>query len=269
MAYVYPVKSKSGRALVRDTAHKSGGWVSLFHDITAATGWRTNDVCHLIFDDIDFDTGYASIVVRKQTAAARTRAYMKAVKGVIADRMRTTDSDAEFRRLTTIDPIAFTDEMTAEELLRVEKARANAKVKRDRKRLPAHVLTRIKALQERDNANQWVFAKQFTESRNSGSLADGPISRQSVWKAFKKIGAVLKAAGVEVVRFSAYSLRKSMLYALYEAVKEKGGDGKAAARDFVGHSDIKVTEAYLALDQDETDEAQQLLFASEGLAAAA
>lgn len=41
--------------------------MALFHELSLVTGWRTNDVCALTFDSINFDTGRAEIVVQKQS----------------------------------------------------------------------------------------------------------------------------------------------------------------------------------------------------------
>lgn len=266
MAKVWPVKKAEDCATMQQIANKIGGWVALFHDISMGTGWRTGDVCALRFDDIDFDTGFVTISVAKQTKAAKTKAFMNVVRQAIENRRALADDNAEFRRLTLIKPVDFIPELTAEELKAAEKARANAKGKESVVALRPDIVERIKALQERDSANQWVFAKQFTESRNSGSLADGHISRQSVWKRFRQIGAKLKEAGVKIPRFSAYSLRKAFAYAIKRVADAAGRNGTAEACDALGHSSIAMTRKYLMLDIDEMIERQRRLWAAQGYA---
>lgn len=255
MAKVQPIKDAAGWQALEDQAHKAGGWVALFHDIAVATGWRTGDICGLRFDEIDFDEGRASITVDKQTKAARTRAFLRGVKTAISARLLDA-SDQEFRRLTLVKPADFVPELTPGERAACEEMASKAKAKTDSKLLPPDVIDRIRALREQDTGNEWVFARQFTDGRNSKGM-DGHVTRQAAWKAFKKLGAALKEAGVRVKKFSVYSTRKIAAYMIMTMANAAGKDGKAAARDFLGHKDITTTEHYLCLDQEEADATQR------------
>lgn len=283
---VWPVKSKEGRNELYAQIAKLPPLYRLFGEIAVATGWRTTDICRLRFDDIK--NGKAKIVIAKQTKAAGTRAMMAFVRNIFDQRLETARANADHQQVAALtwyqgrDLVAgkkggkpkwvprmnlFMAKLLEEQpelQTSLDLARGTADDKVDTKKLTPEILAQIKRLKERDSANQWVFAKQFTRTRNRGSLEDGPISRQSIWKVFKKIGEILDAKGFLSGAFSAYSLRKTVAYARYQNVNKTGRNGLEEARKFLGHSNAETTLKYLMIGEEENEVAQEEHIRDEG-----
>lgn len=88
-------------------------WMALFHELSLVTGWRTNDVCALTFDSIDFGTGRAEIIVQKQSKAAQSRAFSKFIETQRTARKAAAMMAGNFQEYMRLDA-ATRDDLAAE-----------------------------------------------------------------------------------------------------------------------------------------------------------
>ncbi|MEY8773399.1 hypothetical protein AB6T85_23630 [Erwinia sp. ACCC 02193] len=280
---VRPVKAAADRAKVRQHIADNGpAWLLLFHDIALQTGWRTADICRLDRDAFNFTDGSVSITIAKQTKAAGTRAFMAAVRKELAtmkDVALAANDLAEFVRLNKLAIVAPAcpgeDEtlgarvareeteatigaiIGADALARAVDARRRAMAagrKTDTKLLHPATLAQIKRMLA-THTQPWLFSGRVTGS-NRNKTASGHVTRQSVWRALDRLrdsDKTLRSIGVNCAKFSAYSLRKSFAYSEFDRAEAAGKDGLAAARDSLGHSDSRITEAYLCRDEEEQE----------------
>ena len=233
---------------------------ALFWRVSIATGWRTSDVCELRFSDIDFNTGKATIVVNKQTKAAEARAYNKCLK-LAQERMKKAAAMAgDLHQYMIIDQTSYKDimeVMTPDQVTTLEsellKAVSTAPQKIDTKKLPVKVLDEIKARQEANIFDDYVFSRRLMRSHRAKNES-GHCSRQGVWKALKTVFVWFSAEVNGALKLSAYSSRKTFAYNMMKGKDGKGNFVSEVCEAF-GHSSLSITFKYLSL-QSKADELQ-------------
>lgn len=225
-------------------------WLSLFWQISVATGWRTSDVCRLEYSSIDWQNGTATITVSKQTLSAESRAYRKGLLKVKETRKREAllaNNPSEYMHLDATPVESFAASLSSEEESMIGEMVAAAPVKTDRKKLPVSLLKKLQERRENNFADDYVFSRSQSES-NRSRWQSGHITRQAVWKRLAVVFAWFAKAVNEKLKLSAYSARKCFAYALYQAAEKAGQSGLMAACTALGHGSPEVTRRYLGLD---------------------
>ena len=235
--------TKAVRAKIRKDCPE---WMALFHEISLVTGWRTNDVCALTFDSIDFGTGRAEIIVQKQSKAAQSRAFSKFIESQRAARKVEAMSRGDFQEYMRLDAATRDDlaaELTQEQIEQAAAAVQAAKLKTDSKTLPDHLIAKLRKLRERNIFDRFVFSRRLCASNRSRGQ-EGHITRQSVWRWYSAVFEALKDTIQNASRLSSYSTRKTFACAILKAA---GGD-VATVMAMFGHSSIQMSLRYLGLD---------------------
>lgn len=225
---------------------------SLFWRVSVATGWRTSDVLELEFNNIDFDTGIASIIVNKQTKAAEARAFNKVLANWKQQLKKEAVHNSDQTRYMNIDMCEIKDIqsfMTVEQVSQLEidlqQAVNNAPVKRDSKKLPSKVLELIRVRMQKNHHDDYVFSRSLSSSNRAVNI-DGHITRQSVWKGLKAVFDWFSKAVNGALKLSAYSSRKTFAYRMLKGVTGKENNIAETMQAF-GHSSISMTMKYLGL----------------------
>lgn len=234
---------KAVRAQIRKDCPE---WMALFHELSLITGWRTNDVCALTFENINFDTGRAEIVVQKQSKAAQSRAFSKFIESQRAARKVEAMSRGDFQEYMRLDAATRDDlaaELTPEQVEQAGAAVQAAKLKTDSKTIPDHLIAKLRKLRERNIFDRFVFSRRLCASNRSRGQ-EGHITRQSVWKWYSAVFEALKDTIQNASRLSSYSTRKTFACAILKAA---GGDVSIVMGVF-GHSSIQMSLRYLGLD---------------------
>ncbi|WP_312354441.1 tyrosine-type recombinase/integrase [Pantoea vagans] len=240
----------------------SAPWLRAWYILSLETGWRTADVCRLTWNDIDLDTGTATIVVAKQTKAAQSRAARAVVLRYIEQDKQAAIMRGDipaWQRLTRIAPDQYVQASPDGDMLaEVQQAANDAPPKIDRKQLSPQLVAELQRMKQ-GSPFEFVFDRRIIGSNRAAGIRPGEnehVSRQAVWRlmrdvfmtALQVVPVVTKVvrAGrellVRVMRYSAYSSRKTSLSLVAT------GAGKidlAAAAAFIGHVDTKVTERYV------------------------
>lgn len=221
-------------------------WMALFHELSLVTGWRTNDVCALTFDSIDFGTGRAEIIVQKQSKAAQSRAFSKFIETQRTARKAAAMTAGNFQEYMRLDAATRDDlaaELTQEQIEQAAAAVQAAKLKTDSKTLPDHLIAKLRNLRERNHFDVFIFSRRLCAS-NRARGQEGHITRQSVWKWYSAVFEALKDTIQNASRLSSYSTRKTFACAILKAA---GGD-VATVMAMFGHSSIQMSLRYLGLD---------------------
>lgn len=225
---------------------------SLFWRVSIATGWRTSDCLELEFNNVNFDTGIASIVVNKQTRAAEARAFNK----VLLDWKQQLKKDAALQGdakrhmvVDTCDHVNIQSLMTVEQVNKLgvdlQAAVNNAPVKRDSKKLPKVVLDMIKDRMNKNHHDEFIFSRSLSSS-NRAVNESGHITRQAVWKGLQAVFTWFKAEINGALKLSAYSTRKTFAYRMLRGITGKDNNIAEVMQAF-GHSSIQITFKYLGL----------------------
>ena len=221
-------------------------WMALFHELSLVTGWRTNDVCALTFDSIDFGTGRAEIIVQKQSKAAQSRAFSKFIETQRTARKAAAMTAGNFQEYMRLDAATRDDlaaELTQEQIEQAAAAVQAAKLKTDSKTLPDHLIAKLRNLRERNHFDVFIFSRRLCAS-NRARGQEGHITRQSVWRWYSAVFEALKDTIQNASRLSSYSTRKTFACAILRAA---GGD-VATVMAMFGHSSIQMSLRYLGLD---------------------
>jgi integrase len=220
--------------------------MALFHELSLVTGWRTNDVCALTFDSIDFGTGRAEIIVQKQSKAAQSRAFSKFIETQRTARKAAAMMAGNFQEYMRLDAATRDDlaaELTQEQIEQAAAAVQAAKLKTDSKTLPDHLIAKLRNLRERNHFDVFIFSRRLCAS-NRARGQEGHITRQSVWRWYSAVFEALKDTIQNASRLSSYSTRKTFACAILRAA---GGD-VATVMAMFGHSSIQMSLRYLGLD---------------------
>lgn len=225
---------------------------SLFWRISVATGWRTSDVIELEFNNINFDTGIASIVINKQTRAAEARAFNKVLENWKQQLKKEAALQGDANRHMVVDMCEVGNIqtlMTVEQIGKLEidlqLAVNNAPVKRDSKKLPKVVLDIIKDRMDKNHHDNFIFSRSLSSS-NRAVNEEGHITRQAVWKGLKAVFVWFKAEVNGALKLSAYSTRKTFAYRMLKGITGKENNIGEVMQAF-GHSSIQMTFKYLGL----------------------
>ncbi|MGL5291406.1 MAG: tyrosine-type recombinase/integrase [Vibrionaceae bacterium] len=244
-----PLTELDQAALRAHIASSAAPWLLAFYDLSLATGWRTNDVCSMRFSDIDFKEGTAGIIVAKQTKQAQARALTKSIEAVRTAQKAAAVAAGDAVAYMLLDN-ATHDQivagMTAEQKEQAFAAVSKAKVKTDNKALPSHLLQLLAAMQQERGAqaNDYIFSRALSCSRNGTDKTDGHLSRVTIYTHMKKaIAAVAEKLETAAKKLSAYSLRKSFAINLLAVA----GSIEIVMAAF-GHSSTAITQRYLNLN---------------------
>lgn len=225
-------------------------WVTLWWDISVATGWRTADVCNLTYDCIDWNTGDVTITVAKQTKAAEARAVRKGIELVRAarkDAARLASDHVAYMVWDSATPDELAASMNDDERQKCFELVQSAAVKRDTKTLSPGLLKRLRERMERNLVDGFVFSRSQMAANRVQSL-DGPVTRQTIWKRLSGVCAWFMGHVNNKLKLSAYSTRKIAAVNMMNQAKAKGVDGLLAASEMLGHSSTAITRTYLRLD---------------------
>lgn len=241
-----PIAESDTKAVRAKIRKDCPDWMALFHELSLVTGWRTNDVCALTFDSINFDTGRAEIIVQKQSKAAQSRAFGKFIETQRTARKAAAMTAGDFQEYMRLDAATRDDlaaELTQEQIEQAAAAVQAAKLKTDSKTLPDHLIAKLRNLRERNHFDVFIFSRRLCAS-NRARGQEGHITRQSVWKWYTAVFEALKDTIQNASRLSSYSTRKTFACAILKAA---GGD-VATVMAMFGHSSIQMSLRYLGLD---------------------
>ncbi|MGL6124681.1 MAG: tyrosine-type recombinase/integrase [Shewanella sp.] len=223
-------------------------WLSDFFSLSVCTGWRTQDCASLTSDCIDWETGKVTITISKQTKAAESRSYAKALEVVRESRkaqaVAVGDSNG-YMVWSAASRDTVAESLTEDEQNQVGQAVANAPRKVDTKQLPAGLVKRLRALADQNPYDNYIFSSTLTQSNRCISRT-GSITRQTIWAHMKQVFAALAGTIANAAKLSAYSLRKT--FAINMLAAAKGNISIVMA--LFGHSTISMTTRYLGLDSD-------------------
>lgn len=270
MAAVTPIKSKQLKLAAKWISKQAPYYQAIYH-IGTGSGFRTSDICRLRWSNVNLDKGTVSIEESKGTLASKARARLKVLTDfkneLIA--MHTGDTAKMMQIFITkpkdIYPLAkslLAASCVAALDARIEQAKKNAPVKSRTAKLSPNAILALRKLKDKHTVGgaylggDSIFAKCIVSDSNRAVGCEGVLSRQSVYRLYKRLQQHLESIGEAIGKLGAHSGRKTAALMLYVS----SGHNIGLVMQVMGWSSEQMVLRYLGLNNDDSDAAFEKAF---------
>jgi integrase len=255
MAAVQPIKDKLAlKESARFIAKQGLAYQAIYH-IGIGSGFRTTDITELQWEDIDFKNGTVTIAENKGTRQAQARQRLKVLEQVKNELIALNADDTRKMMQLFITKVKDIYELIPNEMLksvdqRIEQAMTKAKAKIRTAKLSPKALTALRELWSKFGhlGEKSVFHRMVLRNSNRAKNDEGVITRQSVYKLFKRLEAHLVLAGHRTLNLGAHSARKTSALCLYIA----SNHNIALVMSVFGWSSEAMVLRYLCIGENES-----------------
>ncbi len=264
MASVNPIKDRKHlKQAAKFIQTQELGYQAIYH-IGVSTGLRTTDITELEWANINFTNGTVTLAENKGTRAAQARSRLKVLNEVKLELIALNSADTKAMMNIFITKAKDIYSLIPANLkpsidTRIQNAITKTTAKTRTAKLSPKALTALRKLHSKNNKldGGLVFSRNTFKSNRAKNI-EGVISRQAVYRLFKRLETHLLSLGEKVANLGAHSARKIAAWCLYTS----SSNNIALVMKVMGWSSESMVLRYLAIGNEEEQTAFELAHAS-------